>query len=106
VSEYAAQKEKEAAGFLAAAAALEAALAGARERGAGGPASTSGGAALDALGAALGALKAQLAESAAEAQAFHVQQRSDAERTTRSYRQARARAGPSLPPVGQRRARG
>ncbi|KAK9821755.1 hypothetical protein WJX81_004208 [Elliptochloris bilobata] len=88
VSEYAAQREKEAGEFLAAAGALEAALAAARERAAGGEASVSAGEGLDGVAAALGALQAKLAESAAEAQAFHIQQRFDAERTKRTYSQA------------------
>ncbi len=89
MSEYAAQREKEAGEFLAAAAALESALAGAQERAAGGEASTAAGGGLEEVGVALGALQAKLAESAAEAQAFHTQQRVDAERTKRSYSQAR-----------------
>ena len=116
VSEYAAQREKEAADFVAAASALEAAVAAVRERAAGDEASTSSAEGLEDVAATLAALQAKLAESAQEAQAFHVQQRQDAERTKRSYsqvccssacgptarepRQARAPAGPLAPHSG------
>ena len=88
VSEYAAQREKEAADFVAAAGALEAAVAAARERVARGEASASSAQGLDGIAATLAALQAKLAESALEARAFHTQQRQDAERTKRSYSQA------------------
>ena len=72
---------------MAAAGVLEAAVAAARERAAGGEASASGAEGLEDVAATLAALQGKLAESALEAQAFHVQQRQDAERTKRSYSQ-------------------